>query len=210
MGAPTVGCEKLDSFEAQAAVQAALAAYRSEQSSGDTEAGSAPDFAAGEQSGAAAGINPATAAPAQLAAVMCGEVGGGNGLEPLLVGARMGLPVLDGDLMGRAFPELQASRGGRGVRFLHVGLIANCSCMRPACMLASVARTPGSRLQMMSSAIYGLPITPAAVADEKGNRVVVQRCADAAWLERLLRPVCTEMGCSAGFSSRPLTGGRER
>ena len=59
---------------------------------------------------------------------------------------------------------------------------------------------------MMTSAIYGLPVLPAAVADERGNTVVVQRAASAAWLERLLRPVCTEMGCSAGFSSCPLTG----
>ena len=35
------------------------------------------------------------------------EIGGGNGLEPLAIGARMGLPVVDADFMGRAFPELQ-------------------------------------------------------------------------------------------------------
>ena len=60
--------------------------------------------------------------------------------------------------------------------------------------------------QMMTSAIYGMPVLPAAIADERGNAVVVQRAASAAWLERLLRPVCTEMGCSAGFSSCPLIG----
>ena len=38
---------------------------------------------------------------------MAGEVGGGNGLEPLVVASRLGLPAVDGDLMGRAFPELQ-------------------------------------------------------------------------------------------------------
>lgn len=35
------------------------------------------------------------------------EAGGFNSIEPLLVGAKMGLPVLDMDGMGRAFPELQ-------------------------------------------------------------------------------------------------------
>ena len=59
---------------------------------------------------------------------------------------------------------------------------------------------------MMTPAICGLPLLPAALADEKGNAVVVQRAASAAWLERLLRPLCAEMGCSAGFSMRPLTG----
>ena len=35
------------------------------------------------------------------------EIGGANGLEPLAIGARMGLPIVDADFMGRAFPELQ-------------------------------------------------------------------------------------------------------
>ncbi|CAC5357367.1 unnamed protein product [Mytilus coruscus] len=38
---------------------------------------------------------------------MSGEIGGLNAIEPLLVGAELGLPVLDCDGMGRAFPELQ-------------------------------------------------------------------------------------------------------
>jgi uncharacterized protein len=43
----------------------------------------------------------------RFSALLCAEVGGGNCLEPLVVGARLGLPVTDADLMGRAFPELQ-------------------------------------------------------------------------------------------------------
>ncbi|WP_148235755.1 DUF917 domain-containing protein [Thermaerobacter marianensis] len=39
--------------------------------------------------------------------VLPGEIGGANGLVPLIVGALMGLPVVDADPMGRAFPELQ-------------------------------------------------------------------------------------------------------
>ena len=35
------------------------------------------------------------------------EVGGINSTMPLVVGARLGLPVIDADGMGRAFPELQ-------------------------------------------------------------------------------------------------------
>ena len=35
------------------------------------------------------------------------EIGGGNALIPLAVASSVGLPVLDCDLMGRAFPELQ-------------------------------------------------------------------------------------------------------
>lgn len=39
--------------------------------------------------------------------VLPGEIGGANGLMPLIVGALLGLPVIDADPMGRAFPELQ-------------------------------------------------------------------------------------------------------
>jgi hypothetical protein len=35
------------------------------------------------------------------------EIGGVNSMFPLLVGARLGLPIVDADGMGRAFPELQ-------------------------------------------------------------------------------------------------------
>ena len=34
------------------------------------------------------------------------EIGGLNALLPLVSGAALGLPVVDGDLMGRAFPRL--------------------------------------------------------------------------------------------------------
>jgi hypothetical protein len=40
-------------------------------------------------------------------ALISAEIGGGNALEPLLTAAATGLPVVDGDGMGRAFPEMQ-------------------------------------------------------------------------------------------------------
>jgi DUF917 family protein len=39
-----------------------------------------------------------------VAALMAGEIGGGNGLLPIVWAARMGLPLVDADGMGRAFP----------------------------------------------------------------------------------------------------------
>jgi len=61
--------------------------------------------------------DPATAARAvqmmeellgrRFRAVMSVEIGGGNGLQPLLVAAQMGIPVVDADAMGRAYPEAQ-------------------------------------------------------------------------------------------------------
>ena len=43
----------------------------------------------------------------RITGLICAEVGGCNSFEPILLGARTGLPVLDADGMGRAFPELQ-------------------------------------------------------------------------------------------------------
>jgi DUF917 family protein len=40
-------------------------------------------------------------------AVLCGEAGGVNSTTPFVVAAAAGLPLIDGDGMGRAYPELQ-------------------------------------------------------------------------------------------------------
>lgn len=42
-------------------------------------------------------------------AVLGDEVGGGNGIYPMITAARLDLPVVDCDGMGRAFPEVQMS-----------------------------------------------------------------------------------------------------
>ena len=43
----------------------------------------------------------------QFDAIAPFEMGGGNSMAPLVVGAALDIPVVDGDGMGRAFPELQ-------------------------------------------------------------------------------------------------------
>src|SRR6202040_533952 len=40
-------------------------------------------------------------------AVMSLEIGGGNGIQPLMAAAHLGLPVVEPDLMGRAYPGAQ-------------------------------------------------------------------------------------------------------
>lgn len=40
-------------------------------------------------------------------ALIAAEIGGGNSLTPIITAAQVGLPVVDGDGMGRAFPEMQ-------------------------------------------------------------------------------------------------------
>lgn len=43
----------------------------------------------------------------EVVAVMASEIGGSNGLLPIVWAARLGLPFVDADAMGRAFPEVQ-------------------------------------------------------------------------------------------------------
>lgn len=40
-------------------------------------------------------------------ALISSEIGGANSMEPMLTAAQAGIPVVDGDGMGRAFPEMQ-------------------------------------------------------------------------------------------------------
>lgn len=43
----------------------------------------------------------------KVAAILCIEAGGLNSTIPFIAAAKMNLPIIDGDAMGRAFPELQ-------------------------------------------------------------------------------------------------------
>lgn len=47
------------------------------------------------------------AAGVRVSALISAEIGGANALEPVIAAAQAGLPVVDGDGMGRAFPEVQ-------------------------------------------------------------------------------------------------------
>lgn len=99
-------------------------------------------------------------------ALMSSEIGGGNALEPLITAAAAGLPVVDGDGMGRAFPEMQ----------------------------------------MTTISIYGHRSTPAAIADEHGNVVLVQHAASEVWFERLARSTVVTMGGTAMGAEAPMLG----
>jgi DUF917 family protein len=60
----------------------------------------------------------------EVVAIMASEIGGSNGLLPVAFAAQLGLPLLDADAMGRAFPEVQMV--SMHVAGLHPDLIAIC------------------------------------------------------------------------------------
>ncbi|MEG3179328.1 DUF917 domain-containing protein [Sphingomonas sp. LT1P40] len=71
----------------------------------------------------------------KIDAVLPIEIGGGNGLAPLMSAARLGVPVVDADGMGRAFPESQMA-----IFNIH-GLSACPSVLTAACGSLTVIET---------------------------------------------------------------------
>lgn len=71
----------------------------------------------------------------KIDAVLPIEIGGGNGLAPLTSAARLGVPVVDADGMGRAFPESQMA-----IFNIH-GLSACPSVLTAACGSLNVIET---------------------------------------------------------------------
>ena len=63
-------------------------------------------------------------------------------------------------------------------------------------------------VQMCSYFIYGVRPYPAALADEKGNTVILNKVPDMYWLEKLARTVAVDMGAAAGFAL-PLMSAEE-
>ena len=94
------------------------------------------------------------------------EAGGLNSVTPFVVAGRLGIPIVDADGMGRAFPEVQ----------------------------------------MVTASIYGIPATPMALADEKGNQVILADTLDNRWTERFARSITVDMGSTAMVAQYPLTG----
>lgn len=98
-------------------------------------------------------------------ATMSIEAGGLNSTIPFTVAAQAGIPLVDADGMGRAFPEIQ----------------------------------------MVVPTIHGVSATPMAIADEKGNTVLLET-VDNFWTETLARSVTIDMGCTAHIALYALTG----
>ena len=98
-------------------------------------------------------------------AILSAEIGGVNSIVPLAVAARRGLPVVDADGMGRAFPEVQ----------------------------------------MVTFNVYGVPVSPAVIANEHLEYCVVY-AHTAKSAEDKLRAIAIEMGLGAGLSCFPMSG----
>ncbi len=101
----------------------------------------------------------------RVQAVMPIEIGGINSMVPFFIAARLGIPVVDGDCMGRAYPEVQ----------------------------------------LVTLTMYGIGASPFAIADERGNSVVLHT-VDNFWAERFARSVAVDMGAICAGAAYPVTG----
>lgn len=101
----------------------------------------------------------------KIDAVMPAEAGGLNGVLPFSVAAQKGIPLVDADGMGRAFP----------------------------------------RLEMVTFTLHGIPVSPIAQADEKGNRNIYQTINNV-WGETLVGATTIQMGGSCAIGCYPMTG----
>jgi len=101
----------------------------------------------------------------EIRATMPIEAGGVNSMIPFSVAATLGIPLVDADGMGRAFPELQ----------------------------------------MVTPTIWGIGATPMAMADEKGNGVVLDTINNT-WTETFARSLTVDMGASTLIAIYPMTG----
>ncbi|MFB7715581.1 DUF917 domain-containing protein [Streptomyces sp. NPDC056105] len=93
------------------------------------------------------------------------EVGGVNSMLPIACAAEAGLPIVDGDAMGRAFPEAQ----------------------------------------MVLPGLIGVTNSPMALADDKGNTIIVEAVDNHA-AERIARAVCVELGCQISCADTVMRG----
>jgi DUF917 family protein len=105
----------------------------------------------------------------EIRATMPIEAGGVNSMIPFSVAATFGIPIVDCDGMGRAFPELQ----------------------------------------MVTPTIWGISATPMAMADDKGNSVVLDTISNQ-WTETFARSLTVDMGASALIALYPMSGKQVR
>lgn len=103
-------------------------------------------------------------------ALISNEIGGSNSVEVMIAAAKAGLPIVDADGMGRAFPEFQ----------------------------------------MKTFFVYGVPCCPMAIADEKGNSLIIRETITPAWAERLARAATIQMGCVACYAVAPMSAEQVR
>ncbi|OWF35079.1 uncharacterized protein LOC110443383 [Mizuhopecten yessoensis] len=115
MGAPLIASEKLLSGEPAKSLSCLQQLYKDGYRDGElpsehnhtVESDDGITYIRNYQPSEPSTSSSTTLGDKEIVALVSAEIGGLNCIEPLLVSAELGIPVLDADGMGRAFPELQ-------------------------------------------------------------------------------------------------------
>lgn len=128
------------------------------------------------------------------------EIGGMNALTPFLAAHGMGLPVVDGDLMGRAFPHIDQTTLASAGEPMHPMALAGSAgetVIVTSCPAGMVERLMWANLEAMGgAATIAMYPTSADVLSKYGIPGSVGRCL---WLGR-------QLASAAGSSIAELAG----
>lgn len=144
----------------------------------------------------------------KIGAIVPGELGAGNTPAPLVTGARLGIPVVDGDYAGRAIPEeIQGTPNlydKRGWPLTTVDCWGNVCIVKEACDLHMMERIG----KMLSVAAYGgCYIAAYLLTGEEVKEIVVRNTlTNCLELGRTIRQA-REQGKDPILASLELTGG---
>lgn len=109
----------------------------------------------------------------EIGAIVPVELGAGNAPAPLVTGIRMGIPVVDGDFGGRAYPEEMQSTlfllDRKPYPLTIVDWWGNILTMKEACNTEMVERIG----KMISTAVYGGTFMAASVMDGRTMKETV-------------------------------------
>ncbi len=86
-----------------------------------------------------------------------------------------------------------------------VPLVASALTGKPAVDADAMGRA-FPEMQMSTHFINGVPCTPAAMVDEKGNQIIFSHIIDSFELERMARHLCITMGCRSMLALPVMTG----
>lgn len=141
----------------------------------------------------------------RVTALQLAEVGGLNALEPLVAAAGLGLPVVDADCMGRAFPELNMTCyswdavGGAGAYDAAIAGVDGVATVAEAASTAETEVLFRSKLVPMGC-VAGIALLPASGRTLRAHGVLGS--LSAAWrlgnaVQQALRPSAGSVGRDA-------------
>ena len=150
----------------------------------------------------------------RIDALVADEIGGSNGIAPMLPAAQLGLPVVDADGMGRAFPETQMTSffvGGQetapaALTDVHGNVLVVTDARSPE-MLERLMRP--ATIAMGCSALMSTAPISGAFLKSHGIRHSISlawRLGDAVLSARLAKTDPVDAICTAGRGGRLLRG----